>query len=384
MQGSSVIRNQKTSIDDVDRQPGAISTSTVRLVKDPVEAGSLSDAWDQICTNSCVTPMQEHIWCITCTEILEDQARLAVMAVEAGDRLLALAPLVRCTGIFRGYEQLNPRALGEPGDLIYTDKSALNTLLEGITGLKQPVKLGRIRADTPTATAITHAFRGKGIVLTSERGGYPYIPLNSLTADPETSLQGRLRSDLRRARRKADATGLVSFEIIRPASSQEFLSLYDSVLKVESAGWKGRSGSALATDTMPQQFYRRYGIRAAEKGILRLAFMRIDSAIVAMQFAVQTCGRFWLLKIGYDEEYAMCSPGHLLLLETLRYAWAQRLVSYEFLGRSETWTQRWTTLERPTVRVDACPYNIKGMLALACKLARLAWLKAYGRPAARQ
>ena len=39
-----------------------------------------------------------------------------------------------------------------------------------------------------------------------------------------------------------------------------------------------------------------------------------------MQVAVETGGRFWLLKVGYDERFARCSPGSLLLLETIRHA----------------------------------------------------------------
>jgi CelD/BcsL family acetyltransferase involved in cellulose biosynthesis len=349
---------------------------TVRLLRDTAELERVRHAWPEVCPSSCVTPTQDYIWYMTCAETLGGQARLAVLALEAENRLVALAPLMRSAGVFNGYELLNLKALGEPSDLLYTHPSALNTLFEYVARMKQPIKLGRIRADTPTVAAIERAFRGKGLVLASERASCPYISLEGLTTDPERSLPGRLRSDLRRAQRKADTMGSASFEIVRPASAREFLPLYERVLKVESAGWKGRAGCALSSDTLHAQFFRRYGIRAAEKGILRLAFMHIDSAVVAIQFAVQTGSRFWVLKIGYDEQYAACSPGNLLMLETLRYAWRQELMSYEFMGRSEPWTRRWTTLERPTVRIDACPYNTKGIFALAGKLARRVWLEA--------
>ncbi len=48
---------------------------------------------------------------------------------------------------------------------------------------------------------------------------------------------------------------------------------------------------------------------------LRIAFLRIAGRPVAMQIAVERAQRLWLLKIGYDEEYARCSPGQLLMLE---------------------------------------------------------------------
>ena len=49
---------------------------------------------------------------------------------------------------------------------------------------------------------------------------------------------------------------------------------------------------------------------------------------------------------------------------TLRYAAERGLVSYEFLGSAESWTQRWTTAERATVRIAVYPFGPAGMFAL--------------------
>src|SRR5206468_8833130 len=101
---------------------------------------------------------------------------------------------------------------------------------------------------------------------------------------------------------------------------------------------------------------------------------------VAMQLAVESGGRFWLLKIGYDERFARCSPGTLLTIEMLRYAASRRLRSYEFLGTVEPWTLMWTRFIRPCVSLLAYPATPPGMAALVAdavtvgsrKLARLA------------
>ncbi len=348
-----------------------------RVLKNMDELDSVAQEWRKMLPAKGVTPTQEHIWYLSCAETLLGQSKLAVIAVEDNTGLLALAPLMMTSAFPHGYEQLGVGALYEPSNLLYMDESALDVLLGALLQTRQPLILGRTYADSRIFAAIQRAFAGKGIVITRNCSGLPYIKLDGSDSDIDTLLSGSLRSDLRRARRKADATGRVSFKVYTPASAREFLALFEDALKIEATGWKGRCGSDLVTDTTRQAFFRHYGIRAAEKGTLRLAFMFIDSEPVAMQFAVQTGGSFWLLKIGYNEAFSKCSPGMLLMLETLRFAAQQGLSSYEFLGCSEHWTRRWTRLERPSIRIEAYPFTARGVAAFGHRIARRAQRKAF-------
>ena len=139
----------------------------------------------------------------------------------------------------------------------------------------------------------------------------------------------------------------------------------DEAFRVEAAGWKGRARTALAHDSTRQAFFRRYAAAASSRGILRLCLPRIGGRAAAMQIAVETGGRFWLLKVGYDERFARCSPGSLLLLETIRHAAARGLRSYEFLGNAEPWTRPWTREVRPCVHLEAYPFKARGVGRLA-------------------
>ena len=141
----------------------------------------------------------------------------------------------------------------------------------------------------------------------------------STTQAPERRLSARRQSDLRRARRRAQRLGSVSCEVLSPGPG-ELQPLMDQALDVEAAGWKGRERTALVHDSTRQAFFRRYAAAASSQGILRVCLLRIGDRIAAMQVAVETGGRFWLLKMGYDERFARCSPGSLLLLETIRHA----------------------------------------------------------------
>jgi CelD/BcsL family acetyltransferase involved in cellulose biosynthesis len=194
--------------------------------------------------------------------------------------------------------------------------------------------------------------------------GCPWIPLDESWLQPEQHLNAGRRSDLRRACRSAEQFGPITYDILRPTPT-ELPALLDEAFQVEAAGWKGQSRSALQYDAVRGPFYRRYAETACEQGILRLCFLRLGGQAVAMQLAVEHNKAFWLLKIGYDEAFARCSPGTLLLLETIRYAAAHGLHSYEFLGTPASWTRVWTLLERPCVSLWAYPARMRGVAALA-------------------
>ena len=94
------------------------------------------------------------------------------------------------------------------------------------------------------------------------------------------------------------------------------------------------------------------------------AFLRLGGRAAAVQIAVQVAHGFWLLKIGYREEFARCSPGTLLMCETIAYAAKAGLRTYEFLGRDEAWLHMWNPLGCPCVSIAAYPFNARGMLAM--------------------
>jgi len=144
---------------------------------------------------------------------------------------------------------------------------------------------------------------------------------------------------------------------------------------VEASSWKGRQGTALACDPAQGAFYRRYAAAACRKGILRLCFLRIGDHTAAVEFAVEAEERFWLLKMGYDEAFARCSPGMLLLRETVREAANRGLRSFEFLGFPEGWIRMWTERVRPCLSIWAYPATPSGMAALTAHVAQTGWRK---------
>ena len=81
-------------------------------------------------------------------------------------------------------------------------------------------------------------------------------------------------------------------------------------------------------------------------------------------------GRWWVLKIGYDERWAEHSPGIQLMWDVLREAFEQRLTSFEMLGSAEPWLTIWTREQRTYRTLAFYPYNGRGMVALSADIMR--------------
>jgi CelD/BcsL family acetyltransferase involved in cellulose biosynthesis len=197
------------------------------------------------------------------------------------------------------------------------------------------------------------------MVIERPMGGCPVLALDESWADPDAHLSSRYRSDFRRARRRAQR---VEAEVLSP-SAEEAPGLVEAALNVELRSWKGRSGTAVLQLPGQAAFFRRYCAMKAQDGSLRLAFLRVDGEDAAMQIAVERDEAYWLLKIGFDERHARCSPGQLLVHHTIAWAAARKLVSYEFLGKADTWIKVWTEAERPCVAVASYPLRPASALA---------------------
>ncbi|HXT57726.1 MAG TPA: GNAT family N-acetyltransferase [Pirellulales bacterium] len=331
---------------------------------------------------AAASPMQSFAW-IEAAATAIGGGRLQIVCLRRGERIAAVAPLVRFSTSFGGaWELLNLAKLHEPADLVYQDEAALDELAVELARRGLPVLLGRLPADSPTIEAVRRAYGRRGWIACRPQASTPYIPLDASWATPENNISSRRRSDVRRSRRHAEELGQVSTEILSP-SPNEVDELLDLAFDVECRSWKGEQGTALARDATRGEFYRRYARHAARAGSLRLGFLHVGDQTAAMQISVVRAGALWVLKVGYDPRFQRASPGILLMVEQIKRAVAEGLQCYELLGTVEPWIQVWTERERACVSLRAYPANFRGMAALASDAAGAGRQRWQRRPAMR-
>jgi hypothetical protein len=335
-----------------------------------VLAFDIRTAWNDL-ANISHSPVEQFEWWQACVDGLRDVGGRQPYFVNAEGKCLAIAPLVVRPGLLPRIEQIGVRQLHEPMDFIYASREALAQLCAQLVRQKLPIDLLRVPRHSPLLLELAQAFKGRGLFRVSATAPYPYLALDASWAEPESHFNAGRRSDFRRAMRHAEKEGRVEFELVTPDSAS-LDRLLAEAYEAELNGWKGARGSALAIDPVRADFYRRYFHECTRKGILRLAFMRIDGLAVAMQIGVEINQRLWLMKIGYNEAYAKMSPGSLLMLAVLRQATQNGVESIEFLGSVEPWTEMWTKTVRECVHIHAYPVSFVSVVSLISDSA--AWL----------
>lgn len=94
----------------------------------------------------------------------------------------------------------------------------------------------------------------------------------------------------------------------------------EALLQLETDGWKGRRGSAIAQSEALERFVDTLIEHAAGQARLLLAIAYAGERPVAAQFGLINDGEILLYKSGYDEASSQFSPGRLLLLDVAAQA----------------------------------------------------------------
>ena len=336
-----------------------------------VRRGAIDDAliaaWDDLADRAGAVPFARPGWVLPWAQAAG--VRLEVIAAREGDRLAGILPLAA-----------GRRHLRTPADwhtpwieAIAENENALTALTTALAATRRPrITVDFVPAGGPTAQAAAESLAAAGYRLYPRaRLESPYVDIVGTWESYLASLSTHRRSELRRRARRLEAAGEVALEVHRSPAGLD--ALLDEAFAVESSGWKGRAGTAIAADPALTTFYRRVAAWAAERDWLRLAFLKLDGRALAFDLALETGGRHYLLKTGFDPSHTRLSPGLLLRLHMLEQAFASDLRCYEFCGAAEPWKLEWAPATRAVLMIEAFSPTPAGALSrTAARLGRYA------------
>jgi CelD/BcsL family acetyltransferase involved in cellulose biosynthesis len=312
------------------------------------------------------SPTYTFEWYSACASAFHNQATRCIITV-SNTRLKAIAPLclIRKKGI-AWHEIMGVSKLNEPGGIIYTDKASLTQLCQSIIRQGRPVELGRLPADDLSIKVFKRLTTKRGLTFKVPNTGSPFIEIESKWDDYFMQLSSRRRQDFRRASRHLADQGEVSVEFYHPDQT-DLHPLLEKVFSVEQANWKGRNNGAINCRPDLKQFFTTYCEHLSQSGNLVISALLINGEMIAVQLLVQHSNRWWVLKIGYDENWAKYSPGMQLMFETLKEAFNRKLDAFELLGTEEQWINIWPHKTHQFTSVVYFPFNLRGVAALVAE-----------------
>jgi CelD/BcsL family acetyltransferase involved in cellulose biosynthesis len=241
------------------------------------------------------------------------------------------------------------------------DDQARDLLLEHLfDGGRTSVELSLLEGDSDLLAPMAQAARDAGrLVLEGPIAACPIVDLEGTFEDYEHSLSRNRRKSLRRGLRQLEAEGRVEFDVHEGLEGLEHV--LEETFRVEASGWKGRRGTAIESRAETKRFYTEIAHWAAERGWLRISFLRLDGDAIACDYSIEFDGVAYSLKSGYDEARRACGPGALLLREQLRDCFERRLSAFDLLGVADAFKMSWTDRTCDRARVDAFDVSPVGL-----------------------
>lgn len=340
----------------VDAVPAA--PITVRIVDPLALSPELAAAWDRLADEASEPNPFAERWCLQSALHLLDPERRArfVMVRDGHDGAvigvmpLAFAhrygrlPLRHVTGwIHPNHFHGSPLVRAGLESLFWTillgwcDASAWARTLVHVPRLTEDGPLHRALVDVARvrsgAAVVVH--REERALLESELSPQDYW---------ESAVRAKKRKELRRQANRLAEQGEVTFRRWRPGEA--ITSWIDAFLALEARGWKGRAGSALASQNDTEAWFRAILPAAANAGKLDMRALDLDGQPLAMLINFLCPPGGFSFKTAFDEDYARFSPGVLLqqanldLLDDARIDWVDSCAAPHHPMIDSVWRER--------------------------------------------
>ncbi len=309
------------------------------------EIDAVGDEWDELVDRVGGSPFTRPGWFAAWWNAF-GEGRLEILTARAGDRLVGIVPLRRRGGIVESATNAYT-----PSFELVAEENVVAPLAGAIVARGGRGSVSFVDAGGAGARGLAAAAaeaRLPFLVTTVQRS--PYISIETDWDTFVASVGSKRNSDIRRRRRRLEEQGEVSVEIV--SGGEHLRRALDEGFALEPSGWKLEERTAILSRPETVRFYTDLATWAADRGILRLLFLRVDGRPIAFEYGLEERGRGFILKGGHDPAFVRFAPSTLLLHARLEAAFSEGLESFEFLGDDEPWKRTWTSLVRERVQVQ--------------------------------
>lgn len=316
------------------------------------DCGALEDEWDALALEMEASPFLRPGWVCAWWRAFGD-GPLQVLALRRDHRLAGVLA-VSSGGLIRSPTNWHTPVFGP----VVADREAARRLIEAL--YEQGPRRIMLSFLDPAAPGLEELRATAGRYRLAERVVMksPYVSVEGDWEDYFAGLSSKLRQNIRRRRRRLAERGEVELQVTRGAANLD--SLLDEAFEVEASGWKGKEGTAIRSEEGTRRFYQEVAHWAGAAGLLELVLLRVDSRLLAFQYALVANGAYHLVKMGHDARYRSLGAGTVLTSEMLERTFRIGLQSYEFLGGPEPYKLQWATGHRERIEAQAFAPTLRG------------------------
>jgi len=339
----------------------------VKLIRSLADLEPHAKAWDELVARLPEqSVIDSHAWISTFLERrLSPEKQWCCLLAYDGSELVGVLPLIISSRHICGLPRKQISAptdahtrsvslVAAPGKEARVIESFLSSLNK-VDPKWYSVYLERIPAASPLIQYFDQGARGMPAFHEFFNMGV-YLPTIGHFADFRSSLKKSFRTNLTTAANRLNRYENVYYEILegekaKPTDLERFM-------KVEVVNWKGQVGSAIIQSSDLIEFYSQLANRLARRGWLEWHFLVAEGKTIAGNLAIK-CGRtLFIWKLGYDEDYAKCSPGTMLFEQVVKRAFESNEIDKIDLITDPLWAKSWHMQKREFHNLWICPNRL--------------------------
>ncbi len=338
-------------------------------------------AWDALAARQgpCI-PMFAHAWVSMLFRVYGEPGDASfVLFGYDGDDLVGVLPVSTVPHRVLGFDR--PRARircdyhTEDGDVLLERGREAQVLRALLTALRRKhpnvwrLELGCVRDDSPTAGVIDQLMS-----VAEPEGQGSCIPIQGDAETWASTLSKSLRRDIRRGENKIKREEIdATYQFLGGDDADP--AFLDEIMALETSGWKGKEGTAIASDAKSTEKHRYLAKCYAAQGRLEWHVLRLNGRLAAAHFAIRMGESVMLLKQAFEDELSKYHVGHLLLKRAIEREF-ERGEGHEFnLVTDWPWCRRWGMAVHPYQRVSLYPGRPLAKLLHVTRLRARAFLK---------
>ncbi|MGA0596029.1 GNAT family N-acetyltransferase [Enterovirga sp. CN4-39] len=309
------------------------------LVEDEEGLEALAPEWWELWRRCpAATPFQSPAWLLPWWRAFRP-GRLSTIALRAGGRLVALAPVYLEEGALG--RRLLPIGIGITD---YLDVLLDPTLPEAAPMLSRSVREYAPDWDSWELEELMPAAAGFAIPAPvdscEELIRQSACPVLELT--DEVPVPARKRRKLRMAENRSARRG----GQVTPVGQGGVPSFIDHLVRLHGARWATRGEDGVLADDPVLRFHERALPLLAEAGLTRLWILSIEGQVVGAYYGLHHGQRAYAYLGGFDPGFSFESPGTLLVGHAIEAARQEGASEFHFLRGQEAYKYEWGAADR--------------------------------------